>query len=123
MPQETEKTSLKGIFQGIADKGAVGVVQGTVKSLNPLRIQMVNDEKLVIGQNSAIIPQHLTDYTVDVTLDWATENASAGSDSEHHHAITGTKSITVHNGLRAGDRVHLLSFNHGKQYFVLGRVV
>lgn len=125
MAEETEKTSLKQLFQGMAGDG-VEVLQGIVKSVGPLKIQIVNDEKLTIGPNITYIPRHLTDYSTEVTVSWRTENASGGSGdaayASHNHAITGRKSITVHNALKVGDRVHVLSFNHGKQYYVLDRV-
>lgn len=125
MAEETEKTSLKQLFQGMAGDG-VEVLQGIVKSVGPLKIQIVNDEKLTIGPNITYIPRHLTDYSTEVTVSWRTENASGGSGdaayASHSHAITGRKSITVHNALKVGDRVHVLSFNHGKQYYVLDRV-
>lgn len=125
MAEETEKTSLKQLFQGMAGDG-VEVLQGIVKSVGPLKIQIVNDEKLTIGPNITYIPRHLTDYSTEVTVSWWTENASGGSGdaayASHNHAITGRKAITVHNALKVGDRVHVLSFNHGKQYYVLDRV-
>lgn len=125
MADETEKTSLKQLFQGMAGDG-VEVLQGIVKSVGPLKIQIVNDEKLTIGPNITYIPRHLTDYSTEVTVSWRTENASGGSGdaayASHNHAITGRKAITVHNALKVGDRVHVLSFNHGKQYYVLDRV-
>lgn len=125
MAEETEKTSLKQLFQGMAGDG-VEVLQGIVKSVGPLKIQIVNDEKLTIGPNITYIPRHLTDYSTEVTVSWRTENASGGSGdaayASHSHAITGRKTITVHNALKVGDRVHVLSFNHGKQYYVLDRV-
>lgn len=125
MAEETEKTSLKQLFQGMAGNG-VEVLQGIVKSVGPLKIQIVNDEKLTIGPNITYIPRHLTDYSTEVTVSWRTENASGGSGdaayASHSHAIIGRKAITVHNALKVGDRVHLLSFNHGKQYYVLDRV-
>lgn len=125
MAEETKKTSLKQLFQGMAGDG-VEVLQGIVKSVGPLKIQIVNDEKLTIGPNITYIPRHLTDYSTEVTVSWRTENASGGSGdaayASHNHAITGRKAITVHNALKVGDRVHVLSFNHGKQYYVLDRV-
>lgn len=125
MAEETEKTSLKQLFQGMTRDG-VEVLQGIVKSVGPLKIQIVNDEKLTIGPNITYIPRHLTDYSTEVTVSWRTENASGGSGdaayASHNHAITGRKAITVHNALKVGDRVHVLSFNHGKQYYVLDRV-
>lgn len=125
MAEETEKTSLKQLFQGMAGEGAE-VLQGIVKSASPLKIQIVNDEKLTIGPNITYVPRHLTDYTTEVTVNWRTESASGGSGeaayASHDHAVTGRKKITVHNALKAGERVHVLSFNHGKQYYVLDRI-
>ncbi len=125
MAEETEKTSIKQLFQGMVGDGAE-VLQGIVKSVSPLKIQIVNDEKLTIGPNITYVPWHLTDYTTEVTVEWRTENASGGSGdaayASHNHAILGRKKIIVHNALKVGDKVHVLSFNHGKQYFVLDRV-
>ena len=124
MAEETENTSLKGLFQSLAGE-SVEVWLGEVKSVAPLRIQAVNDDKLVIGPNITYVPQHLTDYTTEVTVNWQTEAASGGSGdaafASHPHAITGRKKIIVHNALKVGERVHVLSFKRGKQHFVLGR--
>lgn len=126
MQQDGSETSLKQLFQGMAGKD-VEVVQGVVKSTSPLKIQVVNDDKLTIGQNITYVPWHLTDYSTEVTIHWRTENSSGGSGdaafASHSHAIEGRKAITIHNALKVGEKVHLLSFNHGKQYFVLDRVV
>lgn len=125
MSGETEGTSIKQLFQSIAGE-SVEVWQGVVKSASPLRIQAVNDDKLVIGPNITYVPQHLTDYETEVTIHWQTVAASGGSGeaafASHTHAVEGRKKIIVHNALKAGDKVHILSFAHGKQHFVLGRV-
>lgn len=119
------ETSLKGLFQSLAGDGAE-VWQGVVKSTSPLRIQAINDDKLVIGPNITYVPQHLTDYTTEVTVSWRTEATSGGSGdtafASHDHAIIGRKKITVHNALKVGDRVHVLTYKHGKQHYVLDRV-
>lgn len=156
MADETEKTSLKGLFQGLAGEG-VEVLQGIVKSASPLKIQIVNDEKLIIGPNITYVPRHLTDYTttVDIVQDGgnvvsstATDgshthpysgNTDSAGDPAHSHAYGGTTqgqahshtlstfniyraTMTVYNALKAGEKVHVLSFNHGKQYYVLDRI-
>lgn len=125
MAEENHATSLKQLFQGMAGNGAE-VLQGVVKSASPLKIQIVNDEKLTIGPNITYVPWHLTDYTTEVTVEWETESRSGGSGeaafASHTHAISGRKKITVHNALKVGDTIHVLAFNHGKQYFVLDRV-
>lgn len=104
MPEETEKTSLKQIIQGMTGDG-VEVLQGIVKSVSPLKIQIKNDEKLILSSNNAYVPWHLTDYKTELSFDEKVKHK-----------------ITVYNALKVGDEVHVLSFNHGKQYFVLDRV-
>lgn len=125
MADETGKTSIKQLFQGMVGDGAE-VLQGVVKSTSPLKIQIVNDEKLTIGPNITYVPLQLTDYETEVTVDWVTESRSGGSGdaayAAHTHDIKGRKKIIVHNALKVGDTVHVLAFNHGKQYYVLDRV-
>lgn len=125
MAEETEKNSIKELFQGMVGEGTQ-VLQGIVKSASPLKIQIVGDDKLTVGPNNAYVPKHLTDYDTEVTVQWQTEGVSGGSGAEayasHGHPIAGRKAIRVHNALKTGERVHVLSFNHGKQYYVLDRV-
>lgn len=103
MNDEYSGTSLKGLIIGMMPRD-FALLQGTVIGVNPLKIQMDNDSKLVIGSISTIIPRHLTNHTVSVT-DGGTR-----------------KTVTVHNALCVGEKVHLLSAQGGKKYFVLGRV-
>lgn len=118
-----EKTSLKGMFQGMA-AGETEVLQGIVKSASPLKIQIVNDEKLIIGPNITYVPRHLTNYTTSCSLAKGEKGSVYGpcSDGSRLTDFTFSGSITVHNALKAGERVHILSFNHGKQYYVLDRI-
>lgn len=124
MSEENEKTSLKQLFQEIAGKGNTEVLQGIVKSVNPLKIQIINDEKLIIGSNITYVPKHLTDYTTTYTISKGSNkiNEPVSDDSGlTDFALSGN--ITIHNALQAGEKVHVFSFNHGKQYYVLDRVV
>ena len=128
MAEETEKTSLKQLFQGMAGDG-VEVLQGIVKSASPLKIQIVNDDKLTIGPNITYIPRHLTDYKTEISgpniqnyyyTGSSTESGTTPVSPPHVHAL-GRIPVTVHNALKTGEKVHVLSFNHGKQYYVLDR--
>ena len=47
MMGENGNLSLKGLIQGLTNDG-VTVVQGIVKAVNPLRIQIVKDRKSVV---------------------------------------------------------------------------
>ncbi|MCD7891612.1 MAG: DUF2577 domain-containing protein [Ruminococcus sp.] len=119
----TEQTSLKGMIQNMV-AGDVEVLQGIVKSANPLKIQIVNDDKLIIGPNITYVPRHLTNYTTTCSLSKG-DNGSVYGPSSDGSRLTDfdfSGSITVHNALEAGEQVHILSFNHGKQYYVLDRI-
>lgn len=126
MAEEGGKTSIKQLFQSM-NTPAVQFLQGNVISASPLKIQMANDEKLIIGPNITIVPWQLTDYETELTpIEWFTDPASGRSGeaayASHSHPITGRKKVIIHNSLKVGDKVHVLAFNNGKQYFVLDRV-
>lgn len=96
-------TSIKGMFQGAL---AIDneLLQGDVIAVSPLKIRMVGDTKLIISEAVTVVPKHLTNYTVTCTM-----NGSTGT-------------MNFNNALRVGDRVHLLSLQSGKKYYVLDRV-
>lgn len=101
------------------------VEYGTVTSLSPLTIMV--DQKRIYTEEFLVVTKNLTDFEVDVTVDWITESTSGGSGddsfSSHSHAITGRKSITIHNGLKVGEKVALLRLAGGQQFLVIDRVV
>ena len=103
MALESDKTSIKQIIQWMAG-GETEVVQGIVKSVSPLKIQITNDDKLVITENITYVPKHLTNYTVEVDMP------------------EDRIEITIRNALKVNETVYVLSFKHGKQYYVLDRV-
>lgn len=149
-----DPTSLKQLFQQMVPE-AMEILRGTVISASPLKIQVENDEKLVLSQNIVCVPRHLSTYTttIDIRLGRGGVNSSTGSgqgahphgesgehgghtagDGAHSHpategahahslatfALTGV-TMTVYNGLQAGEKVYILSFNHGKKYYILDR--
>ena len=63
-----EATSVKQLIQSMMGDGPQ-VLMGTVINVNPLKIQIEGDEKLVIGGSSVILPWHLTDYTTKATYE------------------------------------------------------
>ncbi|MCD8364693.1 MAG: DUF2577 domain-containing protein [Clostridiales bacterium] len=106
---DTGSTSIKQLIQSMTG-GEVGIYQGEVISASPLKIQIVNDSSLIITEANTYIPRHLTNYSTTV-------NITNGSGSDNTGA-----SMTVHNALKSGDTVHILSLYNGKQYYVLDRV-
>jgi hypothetical protein len=127
-----EQTSLKGLIQEMVPE-SMSVIQGKVISASPLKIQAVNDEKLILTESIICLPRHLTDYTVEMTVSHTTENETAhthaiqdtytgggsSSPTTHRHNYTGRKSFLVHSALKVGETVYMLSFNQGKKYYIL----
>lgn len=146
--------SVKQLFQGMVPE-AMEILQGKVISASPLKIQVVNDEKLVLTENIICLPRHLSDYTttIDIQLGKGSINSvtrsgqgthphgssgqhggHTGGDGSHSHPasegshvhnvatfnISGA-TMTVYNALKVGETVYLLSFNHGKKYYILDR--
>ena len=75
---------------------------GEVVSISPLKIQVTN--QFTIPQSLLIVPKHLTDYDVNVTLNGETQT------------------MTINNSLKIGDKVALLRKQGGQSYFILDRI-
>ena len=88
---------------------------GTVMSTKPLKIQVTN--QFVIPESMLIVPEHLTDHEVQVTINWTTENAES-----HTHPVNGKKTMVIHGALKSGDKVALLRNRGGQSYLILDRV-
>lgn len=131
------ETSLKQLFQSLVPK-EVELLQGTVIATGPLKIQITNDEKLIINERITIVPWHLTDYTTTATLAKADGSldsqtfqdgthgghlAGDGAHINHLDTFTLTRGkLTVYNALKVGEKVHVLALNSGKLYYVMDRV-
>lgn len=136
--RKQEPMSLKQLFQQMVPE-AMEVLQGQVISASPLKIQVINDEKLTLTENLICLPRHLTTYqtTVDITLGKGTiDSVTRSGQGEHTHPAISKSgdhvhnvatfnifgaSMTVYNGLKLGEIVYILSFNHGKKYYILDR--
>ena len=115
---------------------------GKVTSTSPLKILV--EQKMTLGSAQLLLTRNVTNYKTKVTVDWVSEDALGnhthrvvGSDSDgnsidltsestdlkHSHSISGTKQLTIHNGLKLGDEVILLKQKGGQKYLVLDRVV
>lgn len=117
------------------------VLFGEVTQTSPLVITV--EQKLVLTREFLVLTKNVTDYVVDVTVNWNTENtalkadhshtASTNSDISisidqknidltHKHNISGKKSITIHNALARGDKVTLVQQQGGQKYVVLDKI-
>lgn len=97
---------------------------GKVISTSPLKVQVT--QQFTLPEKLLVVPQSLTDYEVEVTVDWNTGSKSGGSGEDsfasHNHAISGKKKMKVHNALKVGDKVALLRKQGGQSYFILDRI-
>ena len=87
------------------------VVTGVVESVNPIKIRL--NQEIILGERQLALTEAVSDYNIEVVLNHATEDALI-----HTHAITGTKTITIKNGLEVGDSV-LMIRKHGGQEFIV----
>lgn len=105
--------------------GPVNILYGTVIGVAPVRIQV--DQETVLQPGELVLSRNVTDYTAEVTVEWETKETSGGSGeasfSPHSHSLSGRKRITVHHGLKAGEKVVLIQMKGGQRFVVLDRVV
>ena len=130
MGRNKEPNSIKELFQGMIET-EVEIMEGTVTQAKPFKIAINNDAKLELDSSNCTVPEHLTDHEVEVSITsgygWKTQKRSGGGGyalfESHDHDITAEKQkIMLHQGLKVGDVVMVLSVEKGQQYFVLGRI-
>jgi hypothetical protein len=144
-------TSLKGALQGLQIE-SMELLRGEVISASPLEIRVDNDPKRILREAIICLPRHLSNYvtTCDIEIASGDIDAETGAipfDGSHDHGtaqgpttppgsagggahshklttfkLTGAK-IAVHNALKVGERVFILSFNQGKKYYIFDREV
>ncbi len=75
---------------------------GEVVKTSPLNVKITS--QFTIPNSLLIVPEHLTDHQVKVTIDGV------------------AKTMTVKNALNVGDKVALLRKQGGQSYFILDRI-
>ena len=103
--------SLKGLFQSLIPESE-GIFQATVISVSPLKVQAINDAKLIIPETLLIVPPR---FSANCTFEVSLAIPSYSTD------YTNCK-MTFNNALKVGEKVHLLSFDKGNKYYILDRV-
>ena len=93
----------------------VTICFGKVMSTAPLQILV--DQKMTLGLAQLVLTRNVTDYEVEMTVEWETETSE-----EHNHTIQGKKKMMIHNALMDGDDVILLRQQGGQKYIVVDRV-
>ena len=94
---------------------------GTVARTSPLNVRV--SAQMVLPESLLIVPEHLTDHTVNVEVEWDTEDGGGGAGAQSHaHAIVGIKKMKIKNALKEGDKVALLRKQGGQSYYILDRI-
>lgn len=97
---------------------------GIVSKVDPLEITL--DQQIKLPKSFLILTRNVTDYEVEMTVDHMTEKAVGGSGdamyASHDHQYKGRKKFTVHNALKVGEKVVMISAYGGQRYLVLDRI-
>ncbi len=109
---DTNPESLKSLLQTTFRTNDT-IVEARVISAGPLKVQATNDAKLILSEESLIVPWHLTDYNTTATfaLDKGNIDSKTEGDGRHSHGSSGTHEHSggTHGGHEAGNGSH----NHG----------
>ncbi len=79
----------------------VYVLFGEVRNVSPLEISV--EQRLTLEDEYLILTQAVRDYEVDMTIDSI------------------RKKVTIHNGLKTGDKVKLLRVQGGQKFVVFDK--
>lgn len=122
---------------------------GTVTSIAPLKVQITSN--LIIPESLLVVPQYLTDYSVDMNLGasevssndlninvvgdllvFSNQTNEVPIDDEDYPTedtvdttppeVVDERTMTVYNSLKVGDKVALIRNQGGKMYYILDRV-
>lgn len=102
------------------------VLYGNVLSIDPLKISI--EQKLILTKEYLLLTKNVADYKVNITVDHKTEGYTHTHEGDvysydtHNHAYKGVKEITIHNGLKTGDKVLLMQIEGGQKFIVLEKV-
>ncbi len=94
------------------------VFYGIVSKADP--IEIVVEQKMTLTAAQLVLSRNVTKHEIEVELapeEWFTE-----IEKEHKHGIKGKKKLTLHNELKAGEKVLLLRCAGGQSFVVIDRV-
>lgn len=134
----TQATSIKTIIQELAPE-QIRLLVGTVIAKGPLKIQALNDDKLIIREDLIILPQWLSDHVYKAYIETEAYSEPDPEKEElkdpftcyypctspqqaapkHYYKQTWIK---IKNHLEVGDMVQMLAFGGGRKYYVIDRV-
>lgn len=115
-----------------------GIIMGTVVNAEPLEIE--TEQKQILSGLQLILSRSVMDYTLEMTVSHSTEDAlglhthsinnrypDCGADISpvdltHSHSYEGKKVFKVHNALKVGEKVILISETGGQRFYCIDRL-
>jgi hypothetical protein len=96
--------AIQQVSNGVNEAGnPADVMSGTVIAAVPLKIKV--EQRFDIASAQLIVPEHLTDRTVDIELDGE------------------RKKMKIYSGLKTGQQVVLIRQKGGQKFLITDRVV
>lgn len=92
----------RAALEAVASTMPSGVYYGNVTSVSPLKIAV--EQKLTLTEKQLVLSSLVRDFKVDMTTNDTRQN------------------ITIHLGLKVGEKVMLIRVQGGQQFVVLDRV-
>ena len=127
------KLMKKAAVDAVDASRPANMVFGKVISDSPLKIKV--DQKLILTSAQLVLSRSVTDYTVEMTVNHATEDhththsitdsySGGGSASSvtHKHEYKGKKQFLIHNALKKDEEVILMQLSGGQKYVVIDRI-
>ena len=109
-----DATSIKELIMKIAADciSVCGIVEGKIDTADPLKVTLTNDAKINLTASEVIVPEYLKERKKTITYIEIVDDEEVERELE----------ITIKDGLKSGDKVYMLQYNAGKQYFILSRI-
>lgn len=124
----------KAALEAVDASQPANVLFGKVTSASPLKIFV--DQKMTLTKEQLVLSRNVTDFTINVGVNnWYSEDhthnhtisdtytgGGSSSNETHKHQIKGTKSLTLYNALKIGEKVILIQIAGGQKFIVIDRI-
>ena len=104
----------------------IEVLQAIVVEESPLKISIIGDPKRQITSELIVVPEHLTDHKISISITDTSVSGSTNTADSHSHDIQSfalaSGTLTLKNHLKRGDIVMCVAYNYGQTYLVVDRV-
>lgn len=104
------------VIRGVTEANMPTIVLGQILKLDPWKIQLVDDQNIILSDQSLIIPERVKRYAYDRL------KCGGCSHCDRCTGGSGCGSFEWRKPLKKGDRLYMLAVNHCKIYYVLDRV-